>query len=42
MIGHRGARLLLTNRGLLEAQVISLIEAWNATAAGSRPPRWIS
>lgn len=38
MIGHRGARLLLTNRGLLEAQATSLIEAWNATAAGSRPP----
>lgn len=38
MIGHRGARLLLTNCRLLEAQVISLLGAWNVTAPGLRPP----
>jgi pyruvate, orthophosphate dikinase len=28
MIGHRGARLLLTNKPLLEAQVLSIFSAW--------------
>ncbi len=38
MIGHRGARLLITHKPLLMAQINSLLLAWNTSDASSRPP----
>lgn len=38
MIGHRGARLLITNKEMLYAQAVSMLDGWRKANPLKRPP----
>lgn len=38
MVGYRGARLLLSNKAILQAQIISVFDGWNMADPMLRPP----